>query len=79
MKPGSFLLLTLLLFFLYSDIAAQGLNLRRYCRGYPRRLCPRDYRPICSSYGVTYTNKCHFCNAYVRSGRRIGLRRFGKC
>ncbi|XP_070789913.1 ovomucoid-like [Pituophis catenifer annectens] len=79
MKPGSFLLLALLLFSLYSDIAAQRLNLNVYCRGYPRRLCPRDYRPHCGTDGRTYTNKCHFCNAYIRSGRRLRLRRFGRC
>ncbi|KAJ6668053.1 hypothetical protein lerEdw1_016374 [Lerista edwardsae] len=25
--------------------------------------CPRDYKPLCGSDGVTYPNKCYFCIA----------------
>ncbi|XP_070790483.1 ovomucoid-like [Pituophis catenifer annectens] len=79
MKPGSFLLLTLLLFFLYSNIAAQKINLRKYCKGYPSKFCTMEYNPHCGSDGKTYDNKCTFCNAYVESGRRLRLRYLGKC
>ncbi|XP_070790482.1 ovomucoid-like [Pituophis catenifer annectens] len=78
MKPGSFLLLTLLLFFLYSDIAAQ-FNLEIYCCGYPKTSCDECPRFHCGSDGRTYNNKCDFCNAYVRSGKRLWLRHFGRC
>ncbi|KAL7985866.1 hypothetical protein Chor_011032 [Crotalus horridus] len=79
MKPGSFLLLTLLLFFLYSNIAAQKIDERSYCKNYPSKICTMEYQAHCGSDGKTYGNKCDFCNAYICSDRRLRLRHFGKC
>ncbi|XP_039186394.1 ovomucoid-like [Crotalus tigris] len=79
MKPGSFLLLTLLLFFLYSNIMAQTVDLECYCQGYPTSICTLEFEPVCGSDGKTYGSKCLFCNAYIRSGRRLRLVRIGIC
>ncbi|KAM6473993.1 ovomucoid-like [Liasis olivaceus] len=93
MKPGGFLLLTLLLFFLYSNIAAQIPDLETYCKGYPKGACTLEYHPHCGSDGRTYPNKCDFCNAYIYiqftlcswrrdhlySSKRLRLRHVGEC
>ncbi|KAM6473994.1 ovomucoid-like [Liasis olivaceus] len=64
MKQGGFLLLILMGFFLYSDIAAQIPDLEIYCQEYPTEMCTEEYQPHCGSDGKTYGNKCYFCNAY---------------
>ncbi|XP_058030124.1 ovomucoid-like [Ahaetulla prasina] len=79
MKPGSFLMLTLLLFFLYSNIAAQKINLKQYCQRYPSKFCTMEYQAHCGSDGKTYGNRCDFCNAYVQSRGRLQLRYLGQC
>ncbi|KAK9406432.1 ovomucoid-like [Crotalus adamanteus] len=79
MKPGSFLLLTLLLFFLYSNIMAQTVDLEHYCQGYPAPICTLKFEPVCGSDGKTYGNRCLFCSAYIHSGRRLRLVRIGIC
>ncbi|XP_070789912.1 ovomucoid-like [Pituophis catenifer annectens] len=79
MKQGSFLLLALLVFFLYSDIASQKVDPRDYCKGYPKDRCTEEYQAHCGSDGKTYDNQCYFCNAYIKSGRKLQLRYFGQC
>ncbi|NXF04588.1 IOVO protein, partial [Smithornis capensis] len=40
--------------------------------------CTMDYSPICGTNGITYRNKCHFCNA-VASGLEVNLQKYGQC
>ncbi|XP_048346429.1 ovomucoid-like [Sphaerodactylus townsendi] len=77
MKISGFLLLSLILFFFYSGTALEAPSFD--CTGYPRKSCTFDYRPHCGTDGITYSNKCDFCNAYVRQPRRLSLRHRGVC
>ncbi|KAM6471094.1 ovomucoid-like isoform 2-T2 [Liasis olivaceus] len=79
MKQGGLLLLVLMGFFLYSDIAAQIPDLETYCKGYPMSGCTKESDPHCGSDGQTYGNKCHFCNAYIASNRKLQLSHLGEC
>ncbi|XP_032998456.1 ovomucoid-like [Lacerta agilis] len=79
MKPGSFFLLTLMVFFLYSGAATEAINERKYCLGYPKGACTKEFNPHCGSDGITYDNKCIFCNAYIASRRVLRLRHLGEC
>uniref|UniRef100_A0A8C8AK91 Ovomucoid n=1 Tax=Otus sunia TaxID=257818 RepID=A0A8C8AK91_9STRI len=40
--------------------------------------CTLEYLPICGTNGVTYTNRCNFCNA-VANGVEVNLRYIGEC
>ncbi|XP_028576866.2 ovomucoid-like [Podarcis muralis] len=79
MKPSSFLLLTLMVFFLYSDVVVKATWKAKYCKGYPNPACTLEYLAHCGSDGKTYGNRCLFCNAYIKSGSKLKLKYFGKC
>uniref|UniRef100_A0A672UAR9 Ovomucoid n=1 Tax=Strigops habroptila TaxID=2489341 RepID=A0A672UAR9_STRHB len=50
-----------------------------YLRPLSRRMdtCTTEYTPICGTNGVTYRNKCYFCNAVV--GLDMDLSNLGEC
>ncbi|XP_034961675.1 ovomucoid-like [Zootoca vivipara] len=79
MKPGSFLLLTLMVFFLYSDVVVKASWEAKYCKRYPNPICTMELNNHCGSDGKTYGNKCQFCNAYIESKRTLKLKYYGKC
>ncbi|XP_061469391.1 ovomucoid-like [Rhineura floridana] len=81
MKTAGFLLLSLTLFLLYSDVVTGAKQPRPAvdCSGYPKDICTLELKPICGSDGQTYSNKCLFCNAVVKSRGRLGLSNYGAC
>ena len=44
-----------------------------------RRGCPKNYRPVCGSDGITYGNRCLLKLADCKTGRVISIRHRRKC
>ena len=44
-----------------------------------RRGCPKNYRPVCGSDGITYGNRCGLANAACKRDSEITLTHYGTC
>ncbi|XP_062977006.1 ovomucoid-like [Elgaria multicarinata webbii] len=79
MKLEGFLLLTLMVFSVYTNVAPEAINTQDYCRGYLQHSCETEKIAHCASDGSVYGNRCQFCDAYFKSGGKITLRHLGRC
>uniref|UniRef100_H0YQM2 Ovomucoid n=1 Tax=Taeniopygia guttata TaxID=59729 RepID=H0YQM2_TAEGU len=57
--------MSLALFFFFFFLGVQAASV--YCKDQRglRDVCSMEYVPHCGSDGVTYPNKCTFCNAFL--------------
>ncbi|NXS98304.1 IOVO protein, partial [Jacana jacana] len=66
------------------DKKHDGRCVKLDCTGFLRSAagasipCSLEFTPICGTNGITYRNKCHFCNA-VANGLDVNLRSMGPC
>ncbi|XP_066133418.1 ovomucoid-like isoform X2 [Saccopteryx bilineata] len=49
------------------------------CNNYSIYGCPKNYKPVCASNGVTYGNFCKFCRRLRKSDIEITFKHNGPC
>ncbi|XP_059716155.1 ovomucoid-like [Haemorhous mexicanus] len=78
---GVLLLLSLALFCISVPVTGQLQAAPLYCKNQRtfRNTCSMEYVPHCGSDGVTYPNKCTFCNAFLRSRGILSLKSLEAC
>ncbi|XP_008496879.1 ovoinhibitor isoform X1 [Calypte anna] len=53
---------------------------REHCKGLEiSPICTMELTPHCGSDGITYSNRCLFCNAYLMSNRTLNLVSMAEC
>ncbi|KAM9061346.1 serine protease inhibitor Kazal-type 9 [Sarcophilus harrisii] len=76
-----FLMLTLAIILTAESSSGETVDCRTYERLPPKDppSCPRNFRPICGSDGITYANTCLFCHAAMKSDGNLKSKHRGPC